>query len=135
MERAGEIDVAPDSGLTETRWDPIMSDTSAEAWPDITTTKLDAAKQQLDTGIRLLFAREDSLSTHTLAFAAYGLLKGIAERTGRSATLRSIEADAQLRADFWKELNRLSNFLKHAKDASEPQLIEGIPEEFNETCL
>jgi hypothetical protein len=40
-------------------------------------TKLAAAKRQLQSAIRLFFMEEDKLAIHTVASAAYGLLKGL----------------------------------------------------------
>ena len=45
----------------------IANTMSAAAWPEIQTTKLDAARRQLETAIALLFAGGDAISTHTLA--------------------------------------------------------------------
>lgn len=47
-------------------------------------TKLAAAKRQLQAAIRLLFMGEDELAVHTVASAAYGLLKDLKQDRGRS---------------------------------------------------
>jgi hypothetical protein len=46
--------------------------------------KLAAAKRQLQAAIRLFFMEEDELAIHTVASAAYGLLKGLKHERGRS---------------------------------------------------
>lgn len=46
-------------------------------------TKLAAAKRQLQAAIRLFFMEEDELAIHTVASAAYGLLKGLKGERGR----------------------------------------------------
>lgn len=113
-----------------------MKDIEYTAWPDICATKIEAAKRQLDAGVRLLFSKEDALAVHTVAFAAYGLLADLSKGAGRTDTLKRLEDDAELREgkEFWVDLKRLANFLKHAdRDASEA--IQGIPEEMNEAVL
>lgn len=47
-------------------------------------TKLVAAKRQLQAGIRLFFLEEDELAIHTVASAAYGLLKDLKRDRGQS---------------------------------------------------
>ena len=87
-------------------YDPI------DEWPVIATTKRDAAKRQLDAGVRMLFAKEEPLAVHTLAFAAYGLLVDLSKAAGRTNTLRKLEKDAKLREDkkFWNNLKALLIF-------------------------
>jgi hypothetical protein len=45
--------------------------------------KLEAARRQLDTAIRLTFANEDALAIHTLAAAAYRILRDILHERGQ----------------------------------------------------
>jgi hypothetical protein len=47
-------------------------------------TKLAAAKRQLQAAIRLFFFEEDELAIHTIASAAYGLLKDLKRDRGQS---------------------------------------------------
>lgn len=47
-------------------------------------TKLAAAKRQLQAAIRMFFMPEDDLAVHTIAAAAYGLLKDIKSARGLS---------------------------------------------------
>lgn len=47
-------------------------------------TKLAAAKRQLQAAIRLFFFEEDELAIHTVASAAYGLLKDLKRDRGHS---------------------------------------------------
>lgn len=47
-------------------------------------TKLAAAKRQLQAAIRLFFLEEDELAIHTVASAAYGLLKDLKRNRGQS---------------------------------------------------
>lgn len=105
-------------------------------WPTISCSKIEAAKRQVDAAVRLLFAREDALAVHTLAFAAFGLLSDLSKAKGKTETLKRLEEDAKLRVgkEFWEDFKRLANFLKHA-DKDKKQIIHGIPEEFNEAAL
>jgi hypothetical protein len=43
-----------------------------------------AAQRQLDAAIRMTFANEDQLAIHTVAAAAYGILRGLKQNQGRS---------------------------------------------------
>jgi len=52
-------------------------------------TKLAAAKRQLQAAIRLLFLEEDQLAIHTVASAAYGLLKDMKRERGQSEAAES----------------------------------------------
>ncbi len=51
-------------------------------------SKLDAAKRQLDTAIRLYFCDGDPVSIHTLAAASYNILRDVTEQIGPLFTLR-----------------------------------------------
>ena len=45
--------------------------------------KLEAARRQLDAAIRMTFANEDELAIHTVAAAAYRLVRDLLNRRGR----------------------------------------------------
>ena len=45
--------------------------------------KLEAARRQLDAAIRLTFSNEDALAIHTLAAAAYRIVRDILHRRGQ----------------------------------------------------
>jgi hypothetical protein len=45
-------------------------------------SKADAAQRQLDTAIELYFAESDPVAIHTLAAAAYELIRALRERKG-----------------------------------------------------
>jgi hypothetical protein len=106
------------------------------AWPEIQSTKLDAARRQLETAISLLFAGGDAISTHTLAYAAFGILKDIAAHRGAKNVLAIAEAlaSAGKKGEFWKGFNRAGNFFKHA-DRDPDALLTGMPEEENEALI
>src|ERR1017187_8231362 len=75
-------------------------------------TKLDAARRQLDTAIKLFFDKEDSLSVHTLAYASFKILFDIypLHKGDDFAT----KIDEMIRVMGWQRFNDTANFLKHA---------------------
>ena len=109
---------------------------SAPAWPEIQTTKLDAARRQLETAISLLFNDGDAISIHTLAYAAFGILKDVAAHRNATGVLTAAEALAAAgkKGEFWKGFNRAGNFFKHANRDPDAVLV-GMPEEENEALI
>jgi hypothetical protein len=69
--------------------------------------KLEAAQRQLDWAIRLLLAGEDSVSTHTLAYASYCLLRDLRGRGPSMDALKKLEEKLRLR--------EMPEFFKHAE--------------------
>jgi hypothetical protein len=76
--------------------------------------KLDAARQQLDCAIRLLDSED--LAAHTLAFAAYGLLRDLLGHGPDMEVLLRLEKRVKLR--------NVPEFLKHGKHDPEAILRE-----------
>ena len=109
---------------------------STSDWPEVQTTKLDAARRQLEVAIFLLFSAGDAISTHTLAYAAFGILKDVAFHRGQTQILASAEALAAAgrKGEFWKGFNRAGNFFKHA-DRDPDAILIGMPEEENEALI
>ena len=132
---------------------------------EIHVTKLAAAQRQLRAAIRMFFGGEDELAVHTVASAAYRVIRDLKERRGRDevgdfyktmvfyavrdyrrGTLPrpladdaelmgyirewadalpkitanteydnvSVSASPELARRFWKDQNKVFNFLKHA---------------------
>ena len=80
-------------------------------------SKLDAARRQLETAVRLYFAEADPVSIHTLTAAAYQVLSDINRARGGSPMLKEqaptwVQADLQDAAR--RRLNEAQNFFKHA---------------------
>jgi hypothetical protein len=75
-------------------------------------TKLDAARRQLDTAIKLFFDNGDSLSIHTLAYASFKILFDIypLHKSDDFAT----KLDEMIRVMGWQRFNQTANFLQHA---------------------
>lgn len=90
-------------------------------------TKLEAARRQLETAIRLYFAEGDEVSIHTLAAAAYSLIRDINEHRQGEAMLKDLHLilSDDLARVFRSYINRPENFLKHAdKDPDEVGELE-----------
>ena len=109
---------------------------NSKPWPDWQVTKLDAARRQLEMAIRLLFEQADSVSTHTLAHASFGILKDVAEyRNARDVLNIAKELAFEEKKDsFWKGFNRTGNFFKHGNKDPE-EVLSGTPEEENEALI
>jgi len=80
-------------------------------------SKLDAARRQMETAIRLYFSEADPISIHTLTSAAYDLLSGINRARGGSPMLKEqvptwVLPDAK--DEVKRILNEAMNFFKHA---------------------
>lgn len=60
---------------------PLRQPTQRQA--TIIINKLEAARRQLDAAIRMTFANEDELAIHTVAAAAYRILRDLLEKRGR----------------------------------------------------
>jgi hypothetical protein len=60
--------------------------------------KLEAARRQLDAAIRMTFANEDELAIHTVAAAAYRVVRDLLEKRGRFDLDETITVGAYLTA-------------------------------------
>ena len=81
-------------------------------------TKLEAAQRQLNRAIRMHFAQDDPVCTHTLAGAASVLLVDLVEHYLPGSTWeKKIQQDNNLgTSEFFKIARNAQNFLKHARD-------------------
>jgi hypothetical protein len=79
-------------------------------------SKLEAARRQLETAIKLYFGHGDEVSIHTLAAAAYSVVRDINEHRGGEPMLKDLHCflSADLAREFKKYVNTPENFLKHA---------------------
>lgn len=84
-------------------------------FPTERVTKLDAARRQLRTAIRLFFADGDSISVHALAAAAHELLRGLLKPKGGGSLIKDND---WIRPEGLREylaiMNSPQNFFKHA---------------------
>lgn len=78
-------------------------------------TKLDAARSQLRTAIRLFFAGGDPVSIHTLAAASHELLRALVKSQGYKSLLKDNDLIRPERArEYYDIVNAPQNFFKHA---------------------
>jgi hypothetical protein len=84
----------------------------------IQVSKLDAAKRQLETAIRLYFSEGDPVSIHTLSAAAYNILRDLGKNVGSDPMMIKqmflayvIPGKEKL---FMSKINEAENFFKHA---------------------
>jgi hypothetical protein len=95
-----------------------------------TITKLEAAKRQLRTAIRMFFGEADGVSTYTLAVAAQEVLRGLLRAKGNDEasfikdTLRIVP---ERRKEYLAIINEPQNFFKHA-DRDPEGTLEFQPE-------
>ena len=97
-------------------------------------TRLDAAKSQLATAIRLYFEDCDPVSVHTLVMAAGEIIDRLCESKGASAVRGDFLAVIvpERRKEVGHALNKARNFFKHVvgyerlEDFSDDQNLIGI---------
>jgi hypothetical protein len=83
-------------------------------------TKLEAAKYQLGTAIRLYFEDRDPVSVHTLVSAAWEVIEKLCEdqgHVGLRALMKQVIAPAHHR-EVGDALNKARNFFKHGSNPS-----------------
>ncbi len=82
----------------------------------IRVTKLDAAKRQLRTAIKLWFMDDDPVSIHTLVSAAHEVVHTLFKRKGLSGLVFNSELIVEeYRSDFAKRMKAQATFFKHAQ--------------------
>jgi hypothetical protein len=81
-------------------------------------SKLDAAKRQLETAIRLYFFSGDPVSIHTLVAAGYNVVRDINIKRGGSKMIVKDQTfdhvKPHMHDEFRALLNKAENFFKHA---------------------
>jgi len=102
----------------------------------INVNKTEAARRQIDTAIRLLFSGEDPVAIHTLAGAAFRILRDLAGKKTDSYMKKITQAMIKpgMESKFWRQWNTSINFLKHA-DKDPNSMLENVDEEVNEGIL
>jgi hypothetical protein len=88
----------------------------------ITVSKMEVARRQLATAIRLWFEDADPVSIHTLAAAAYEIIHVVSRTRKRTHDLLFDSAliKDEYRAQWNNAIKKPANFFKHAnKDANE----------------
>ena len=106
-----------------------------KTWLFSALDKPEAARRQIDAAIRMLFSGEDPVAIHTLAMAGFRVLRDLAkhaESPMESLIDSIIKPDKK--AELWRHINSLSNFLKHA-DKDPYEIHDPIEEVINDVVL
>jgi hypothetical protein len=85
--------------------------------PKIKVTKLDAARRQFRTAVRLWFRNDDPVAIHTLVSAAHEIIHTLFRRAGHRGLM--FDADYikdEYRSDWAKLIKRNASFFKHARE-------------------
>lgn len=104
----------------------------------IVVNKLDCARSQLETAIKLYFEDGDPISIHTLASASYELLKGINKARGLEPLLLEFEflsspENTALKKRALKQIRSFQNFFKHADN--DPEETKAMRPRINEHLI
>jgi hypothetical protein len=98
---------------------------------NITISKLDAARRQLETVIRLYFSNDDPVSIHTLSAAAYSVIRDINKKRGGTPMMVKDTFAEYIKPEHKKmvmdKVNAAENFFKHA-DRDHEDSLEFNPE-------
>jgi len=91
----------------------------------IVVTKLDVARRQLGTAIRLWFQDADPVAVHTLAYAAYEIIHVLSKKRDPYRDTLIFDAD-MIKDEYLRDWNikvrKSANFFKHADRDSEDSL-------------
>ena len=105
----------PNPSLERTRSSNVRHHPMGKA---LTISKLDAAKRQLETAIRLYFHQGDPVSIHTLVSAAYNIIRDVnAKRGGPKMVMKEQlfnYVKPEMHVEFHNLLHKAENFFKHA---------------------
>ena len=87
----------------------------------ICVEKIEAAKRQLETAIKLWFTESDQISVHTLACAAYQIVHDINKNNkGNELLLDSSLIKNEFRKEYISEMRKAMSFFKHADKDPDP---------------
>jgi hypothetical protein len=102
----------------------------------INVNKSEAARRQIDTAIRMLFSEEDPLAIHTIAGAAFRILRDLSGKKSDSymKKITQLMIKPGMESKFWRQWNNSTNFLKHS-DIHPDSILEDFDEEANEGIL
>jgi hypothetical protein len=92
----------------------------------VQVTKMVAAKRQLDSAIRLFFAKDDELAIHTLVAASFRVLRDITKKRGPYFGEKVLQNGFYSIAKLYSEAKLPEHVLKGIKDAGLLPLIEAI---------
>ena len=96
-------------------------------------TKIQAAQRQIDAAIWMLFRNDDPVAIHTVAMAAFRILRDLAKQRGLEHPVDFMIRPGKEK-EFWCGVNSFSNFFKHA-DKDPDDTSGGFLEENNDSVL
>lgn len=103
----------------------------------IKISKLDAARRQILTAIRLYFNHGDIVSMHTLASAAFKITQNICDKSPDLTDSLTDWVDELVKPEakkmFWNKLHATANFFKHAEN--DPDAVHEFYPELTENML
>ena len=89
--------------------------------------KLDAARRQLESAVRMFFYDLDVVSQHTLISAAHGILYDLAKKRGIEGSIKDVRDSPLIRPDekklAMKAIYLPQNFFKHAHHDGGAKLV------------
>lgn len=95
-------------------------------------SKLDVAKRQIETAIRLYFFAGDPVSLHTLTAAAYNVVRDVNTKRGGDPMLFKDQIFDYIKPEYEKmlrkKINEAENFFKHA-DRDHEATLEFNPDQ------
>jgi len=103
----------------------------------IRINKLEAARRQIETAIRLTFDGEDPVAIHSVIAGGHRIIRDICEKRGDiESYLRFTDWIAPgYERDFWRLFNASANFLKHAdEDADHTHVLDEEVTDFMIVC-
>jgi len=102
---------------------------------DISLTKLEVARRQLVTSIRLFFEDADSVSVYTLAHAAWEVLERLCKHDNKIYFFdQMVQANQIPKKELRKVATYGRNFFKHA-DWDPEAVLDGFSDELNDHVL
>jgi hypothetical protein len=90
--------------------------------------KIAAASRQLDAAIRMFFAKEDDLAVHTVASAAFRILRDVTKKRGKNIATEVIRAGIYGMARQYAEGKMPKEMLKGIENTALMDTIKGIVE-------
>lgn len=91
---------------------------------ELILTKIEVAKRQLVTAIKMFFFDWDAVSTHTVVAAAHGVVRDTARCRGITKSFKDSPLIApEARRDYLRTVNYPQNFFKHAKDDPDGKMV------------
>jgi hypothetical protein len=91
---------------------------------EIVIDKIDAARRQLESAVKMFFYEWDVVSQHTLISAANGILYDLAKQQGIQGSIKDSPLIwSEERKEFIKAINLPQNFFKHADQDGGKKLV------------